>query len=381
MKIEKCYVNYLGCEKRKLDTQRIYDFFKANNYCVTFDVKQADAIVFVTCAFCEKYEDWSIAKMEKIYRKKKKEALFIICGCLTSINPKRLMEHFPDATLIQTRKLEEIENIFPHTISIKEIPDPNTTIFDQRIAGYESERLKTDAQLQYEEAKKGFKIRINWGCLGNCSFCVTRYAELKLKSKPLADVVQEFRHGLDQKETCFFFTGGDTGAYGQDIGLNIIDLFKSIFAFEGKFIVHFHDFGVHWFIRYAKEIKELFAKNRDRLGCFSLPIQSGSNKILKLMHRPYQIETVLDVLNDIYKEVPELKIGSHFITGFPGETEEDFQQSMIAVEKLPLAFCNVFPYTDHASSESYSFPDKVPVDIILNRYQILFDKFAQKSKK
>jgi tRNA A37 methylthiotransferase MiaB len=81
---------------------------------------------------------------------------------------------------------------------MQDIPDTNITIFDKQIAKYESERPKTKAQLQYEEAKKGYKIRINWGCLGNCAFCVTRYAEQKLLSKPLDTILTEFKNGLQK---------------------------------------------------------------------------------------------------------------------------------------------------------------------------------------
>ena len=376
--IEKCYVNYLGCEKRKLDTQSIWEYLKKNKYTLTFDVKQADAIVFVTCGFCEKYEDWSISKMKKIYQKKQLHALFIICGCLTSINPKRLQENFPDAIHIKTRNLEELDSIFQPMYPMQDIPDTNITIFDKQIAKYESERPKTKAQLQYEEAKKGYKIRINWGCLGNCAFCVTRYAEQKLLSKPLDTILTEFKNGLQKKHRTFFLTGGDTGAYGQDIQTNIVHLLQAMFQISGNYIFHFHDFGVHWFYRYKKELQQLFENNREHIGCFCLPIQSGSNRILKIMHRPYLIENIVETLIKFKQAIPEIMIGTHFITGFPGETEQDFQQSVQVVQQLPLDFCNVFPYTDHASAESYHFPDKVPEEIILQRYQILFQTFEAK---
>ncbi len=375
---KKCYVNFLGCEKRKLDTQRIWDYLKKNDYSFTPQVANADIIIFVTCAFCSKYEDWSITKMQKLYRQRRPGALFIICGCLTSIHPQRLKECFPDAILVPTRELEKLDDLLCPKISIEKIPDPNVTIFDKQNSGYDTLREKSLAQQEYEKAKKGFKIRINWGCLGNCSFCVTRYAEKRLKSKSLDLILKEFQKGLSQGHESFFFTGGDTGAYGQDISLNIVSLMSEIFApQEQKYKVHFHDFGVHWLHAYFQELLPLFKKNREKLGCFSLPVQSGSNRILKLMQRPYEIEPIQETLIALKEEVPEIQIGTHLIAGFPGETQEDFEKTLKLLTSIPWDFCNVFPYSDHPAAQSRLLPDPVSQETILFRYNLLFDCFEK----
>ncbi|NUM36396.1 MAG: radical SAM protein [Candidatus Brocadiae bacterium] len=375
---KKCYVNFLGCEKRKLDTQRIWDYLKKNGYTLTPKVTDADIVIFVTCAFCSKYEDWSITKMQKLYRQRQENATFIICGCLTSIHPKRLKEYFPDAILVGTRELEKLDELLSAKISISKIPDPNITLFDKQNSSYDSLREKSMAQQEYEKAKKGFKIRINWGCLGNCSFCVTKYAEKELASKPLELVLKEFHKGLSSGHTSFFFTGGDTGAYGQDISLSIVSLMTEILApQEQNYKVHFHDFGVHWLHAYFAELLPLFQKNRTKLGCFSLPVQSGSNHVLKLMKRPYTIEPIQETLIALKKQVPEIQIGTHLIAGFPGESEEDFEKTMLLVKSIPWDFCNVFPYSTHPAAESTLLPNQIPQETILNRYNLLFDCFEK----
>lgn len=370
----KCYVNFLGCEKRKLDTQRIIDYLRQNGFTLSPKVKDAHIVIFVTCGFCEKYEDWSISKMEKIYKQKDKNAIFVICGCLTSINPERLKQ-FPDAIHIPTRNLEKLDSVIEPKIKMEDIPDTNITLFDKQPLSCNSKRLKTEGQILYERAKKGFKIRINWGCLGNCSYCVTKLAEQRLQSKPKEKVIEEFNKGLKEGYKSFFITGGDVGAYGIDRLETIVTLLEIIFKSKEQFKLHFQDFGIHWLYKYKEELIPLFKENSEKLGCICLPIQSGSNRILNLMNRPYIIEKIVPLLTQLKEELPNAYIGTHFIVGFPGETEEDFEKSVYLVQKIKFDFLNVFIYTDHKLAESYLYPDKVPNEIAIKRYKRLIQVF------
>jgi tRNA A37 methylthiotransferase MiaB len=118
--------------------------------------------------------------------------------------------------------------------------------------------------------------------------------------------------------------------------------------------------------------------NKQKLGAWCFPIQSGSDAVLKRMRRPYRISDVLSVLKRLKTEVPEMQIGTHFIIGFPGETEEDFQKTLDFFNKAPLDFLNVFRYTDHIRAESHGFSDKISESIIIERENRFEIKFYQK---
>lgn len=374
----KCYVNYLGCEKRKLDAQRIINYLRANGYGLTSRSADAEVVVFLTCAFCNKYENYSVAKLEKIYAQRQPGATFIIGGCLPAINPSRIAP-YTDGIQIQVRELDALDNILHTHILMREIPDPNTTIFDKKDDALpRTSGFKSPAEVEYEAAKRGYKIRINWGCLGNCSYCVTRLAEGHLTSKAEDKVLTEFQQGLDAGFTSFFLTGGDAGAYGLDFGSSIVGLLAKILEIPGKYTLHFHDFGMQWLIRYFSELLSLFQRHREKLGCFCFPIQSGSNRILELMRRPYTVEDVVSSLLALKKEIPTIKIGTHFIVGFPGESEEDFRQTTHLLKEIPFDFLEVYRYKDHDRADSHVFSHKVSWNVICERNAILDNIFWEK---
>ncbi len=373
------YVNYHGCEKRKLDAQRVLNFFQANHYRFTKDLARADIVVYMTCAFSKIHEELSLKKLVKIYDRKTPRAQLIVSGCLPSINPKA-MAQFPGAIFISPRELEHFEQLIETVVPFNQIPDPNTTIFEgHRMDSTDYYAAAGTARREYDWAKQGFKIRVNEGCLGNCAYCVTRLATKELQSKPLELILREFQSGLDKGIESFFFTGGDSGAYGIDLGITILHLLQEVLKAPGRFKIHFHDFGVHWLIKHLEELIPIFEAHPEKLGCFNFPVQSGSDKILNLMRRPYTAAVAQRTLQILKQKIPSIKIGTHFIAGFPGETEEDFLLSVDFIKNAPLDFFMTFPYADHALADSYLYHDKVPESVIQTRYKRLLKVFEDKT--
>ncbi len=369
------YVNYIGCEKRKLDAQRILDYLIANNFKQTEDFKNANLVIYITCAFCKEYEDWSIENIRKLYNNMKNGGILIVGGCLTSINPSRLKE-FPNIIMLDVRNLDYLDLILKPRIPLDQIKDPNITCFEN--LKYETRKIddrRTPTHIEYEEAKKGFKIRISYGCLGNCSYCVTRFATKSLKSKPLSVIKDELINAIQTNQKSIFITGGDTGAYGLDNSSNIVDLLRGLLSFEGDYKLYFHDFGVNWLIRYFRQLLPIFLDKKHNLRMFNFPIQSGSNKILKLMRRPYKIEDVIESLKILKEKFPEIKIGTHLIVGFPTETETDFMKSIKLIDKIHFDFLMVFKYSDNKLADSFKLTGKIDNIIKTKRYDYIMDKY------
>jgi ribosomal protein S12 methylthiotransferase len=379
-------VNYHGCEKRKLDAQRILNYFTANGYKSTPEVRNADIVVFVTCAFNQSHQDISLEKLQKLYSQLQRNTQMVVSGCLPAINPPS-MASFPGIIAIGPRELDKFDGLINATVPFESIEDPNETVFEGKhsrprpirvkispednFEGACEIEVKETARWAYERARSSFKIRLNEGCLGNCAYCVTRYATGALQSKPLSVVLQEFKAGRSKGESSFFFTGGDSGAYGVDLGISIIDFLEEIFKDPGDFQIHFHDFGIQWLIKHQERLIPLLAANNSRLGCFSFPIQSGSDRVLSAMRRPYQAKPVIDTLNKLKKEAPNILIGTHFIVGFPGETEADFNQTIEMLQEAAIDFVMIYRYTDHERADSYNFSNKIDEKTVENRFERL----------
>ncbi len=260
-----------------------------------------------------------------------------------------------------------------------QIPDPHITVFDSEAKDpLKLENYTTTAHWDFLDAKRGYKIRISEGCLGNCSYCVAKYATKDLQSRPLEQILADFQEGIQQHYTKFLFTGSDTGAYGQDLGINVVDLLTALLTQDGDYQIYFHDFGINWLIKYQEQLLPLFQTQGVHIGSFIFPIQSGSDSILKAMNRPYRIQAVYDVISKLKSLVPDIKIGTHFIVGFPGESEADFAQTQEIVRLLPFNFVVVFRYSQNPRADSFKFPGKIPAEIIDQRAIELQAIFNQK---
>ena len=369
------YVDYIGCEKRKLDSQRIINYFLINKYELTENLKISDIIVIITCAFNKEFEDLSIKKINQLYNSRKSNSKIIISGCLPSINRKKF-EEYKDLILIPILDINRFDEITHFKIKLNEIKDPNTTIFDKRkYCDKDINIYYTNARKLYEEAKRGFKIRICYGCLGNCSYCVTQLATGKLKSKSLEKIKEEFILGLKMNYSTFFLTGGDTGAYGIDRESSVCELFSELLKIQGNYKFFLHDFGIHWLIKYRDQIIPIIKEHEEKFEIINFPIQSVSNKVLKLMRRPYLIQNAIKSLKELKHEIPNLTLGTHIIIGFPGENENDFQDTLEFVETNYFDFIIFYKYSDHTLADSYNLPNKNSKEIIDTRYNRILEKY------
>ena len=164
----------------------------------------------------------------------------------------------------------------------------------------------------------------------------------------------------------------------MDIGTTIFDLFKRIYEFDGNYKLIITDFNPQWLIKYHDELLSLFLENANRLKGIEIPIQSGCDRILRLMRRPYKIEDVKAKLEDLKKKLPDLRINTRIIIGFPGETTEDFNETKKLFQELCFRFygVGVYEYCDRPTAEASKMKDKIPHKIKHERAKILL-KIAQ----
>ena len=216
--------------------------------------------------------------------------------------------------------MNEIDFILPSLVSIADIPDPNTSYFDTRVHLEPDREYRSPLLEEYSKAKNGFKIRVDWGCVSNCSFCAIKKATKDLKSKTLQEIEEEMWRGIAAGHREFFFTGGDVGAYELDIGTDIVELMRSITSFRNVSL-YVQELNIQWIIRHATELSDVLLANLDNYDklFISAPIQSGSNRVLKRMKRAYDAERIRSAVEILRANNSKIRLGSHFITGFPGE--------------------------------------------------------------
>lgn len=373
---KKFYIDFLGCEKRKIDSEKILRYMKINSYTQITDrekINKADIVIFVSCVFNDEFSRLSKEKIRDLLSKKRNDAKVIISGCLPDVEEDFLTELEVDFT-IGPRDIDDIDMIIHGDKSIEDMPDPNRSFFDDRDYPVPDKDYRSSILKEYVEAKNAFKIRVDWGCLSDCNFCTIKKATKSLKSKSIQEIKNEIEKGLDSGEKKFFITGGDVGAYGQKIGKDITDLLKLLTSYN-DIELYIQEFNTKWLIRYFEDIIDILNSNMHnyRKLFLNVPIQSGSKKILEKMNRHYSPSNIISIFEKIRRKNHRVRIGSHFIVGFPGETKKDFKQTKNFVKKANLDFLMVFKYRDSPKAKSYDFDDKIDPQTMAERRKKLLN--------
>jgi MiaB/RimO family radical SAM methylthiotransferase len=362
------YVDCIGCEQRQLDAQRVIDYLKANKIALVDNPAQSDYSILVTCAVDRTSEDVSVARMKNLASRMGAESKLIIGGCLPSISPDRV--RYDVYATFSPRDMETLDDIFKGDVRMAEVADPNKSMFDSSYEGVERELSPRE---EYDQAKFGYKIVIDQGCLLSCTFCKIKDATGRLQSVPLDSIVTQFQKAVDQGEQTIMLMGGDTGAYGYDIGTRFHNLLEEVLKIPGDYKVFIHDFNVNWLIRDEKGYRQAFESDivNQHLRGINFPIQSGSDKILKLMKRPHKATDAINSLRRIKQDYPYINVGTHLIVGFPGESEEDFEATFKLLEEVDFDFVSCFPYSEHETARSAKLSDKVDSETIDERLNVI----------
>jgi tRNA A37 methylthiotransferase MiaB len=389
------YVNK-WCPRRRIQASKLSRYFAINNLIAAKTPSKADLIVIFTCGSFEINEELSILTIEKSLREK--SAKIVITGCLPKINPERL-KTYDNTLLIPPRSLNTLDSMIGAKVPYSSLRSDAAFIggFHDLYKGHLVDRVRRNVRLSSAGSNSRISdiyfrylnqrflrksedimfsprtcvIEIAESCLGNCSYCAIKLAAEKFHSFPEERILESFRSGLDNGYKDFALLAGDIGCYGVDIGTNLPNLLKKLFALGDNFRILLWDLNVRWFIKYYDDFRSVLKANSRKVSRVVLPIESGSDRILNLMNRGYEIEEVKNCILDLEETIPDLELETHIIVGFPGETEEDFQKSLELIKEMKFSKVVLFRYEDRPNTRASSFPDKVPKEVIDRRVRML----------
>jgi len=383
-----------GCPENRIDSSRIQEFFRQNGYDIGAKIQHADFIVFNACALTQGCEDSSMRMIEEIKKTKMPSAELIVCGCLTKINPGRLGQVY-GGLVFGSDELEKLDKIFKPRIT-SEHTYANSLIsatgylnkYGWFIRKLKSEKIEVAIQI-LEKFRNGkdlainicrprvFFIKICSGCLGNCSFCAIRLSRGKLKSKPLGAVIEEFDEGLAKGYRDFALLGTEVGAYGKDLGMNLVVLLKELISRTGDYRISLRNLHPRNLIEMLPELRKIFVTGR--IPYIACSPESGNNRILGLMNRGYKIEDFKEAIRVLNRNFPQIKIRTQFIVGFPTETEKEFQDTMRLVDELRFDFVEVYMFEARQWTKAADMAGQVSESIKKRRHLRLLLKLLWKT--
>lgn len=391
-----------GCSRSRMFAAKLFPYLKANDWSFTQDFKKADLVLVSTCGVNHRAEKKSLRLLSIVDRKRKRDSRLVITGCLAGINEKILIDKF-DPIVIAPIVSEKLDDVIDAKVKLSEIEDVNIihrvisksqkcfNLVDRVISEFELSRVFFNRTLGYIKPKKimrirendkesAFTIQISNGCPGECAYCAIKFAVGPLVSKPMETILAEFDAGLKGKYRNIFLIGTDVGAYGVDIGTDITKLLRNLLSHEGEYVLHFPEFHPRWFIQHHEDLIDLFMSAKKKIGSTILPIQSGSERILELMRREHTAAEAKECILNLRRALPQIRIYTHVLVGFPGESEQDFNDTIQFLKEVPFDEIAVYKYEARPNVESEQLPEKIAEKTKHSRACRLLKEFPDTAK-
>ncbi len=366
-KDKKAYVLTFGCQQNEADSEMLAGMAREMGYAITDLPEEADLIAVNTCAIREHAEKKALSTVGqyKHLKAKNPDLIIAVCGCMVS----------------QAHRVEEIKHRYPYvdfvfgTSSIHRFPE----LIVEKIR--RGKRIYCPAEEKHTVAegipvcrKSSYRawVSIMYGCNNFCSYCIVPYVRGRERSRKPEAVVAEVRELVAAGYKDITLLGQNVNSWGRDLGLNcdFADLLAELDRIEGDYVLRFmtsHPKDA------SRKLIDVMASSRHVAHQFHLPMQSGSDEILRRMNRRYNTEQYLDIVRYMREKMPDVTLTSDIIVGFPGETEEDFEGTMEMLRTVRFDMLYSFIYSPRRGTPAAEMKEQIPKEVQQARFARLLE--------
>ncbi len=371
----KYFIVTYGCQMNVHESEKIAGILEKLGYQEADKRENADIIVFNTCAIREGAEDrvfGNVGNLKKL-KKQKKDLIIVLCGCMTQkeATAQKMLRTFP------------FVDIVIGTFNLPKLGDYIEAVKKGRQLEIWQEG-EIDEVLPYKRTSgDNAWVNIMQGCNNFCTYCIVPYVRGREKSRQEANILKEIKEIIAEgKYKKITLLGQNVNSYGKDLNppVSFAKLLKDICALEG-------DFKLSFMTSHPKdltdEVIDVIA-SEDKIEKFiHLPAQSGNNRILQKMNRKYTREKYLSIIEKIRAKIPDCRITSDFIVGFPGETEEEFEDTYSLVKEVKFDSIFAFMFSPREGTVAAKMEDQIPEKVKNERVNKLLklEKQIQKEEK
>ncbi|MDP1836494.1 MAG: 30S ribosomal protein S12 methylthiotransferase RimO [Chlamydiales bacterium] len=363
----KLFFISLGCPRNRVDTEVMLGILLKAGYEVSQELPDADYVIINSCGFLEASRKETLDTVGDAISNRKVSAKVIVTGCMVQTHSKDIQEAHPNVDFLLGSG--DVEGILK-AVQSDQKGSQITSARSYLEAGEVPRQLSTPKHYAY--------LKIAEGCRKRCAYCIIPDIKGPLKSKPVEQIIKEFRvlreHGVKE----VILIAQDLGDWGKDIGYRKVEglhfLIKEILKEPG-------DYWLRLLYLYPDEINdELIAlmKSDSRICPYlDMPIQHVNNQVLKAMRRATSKEDIIRTITTLRKEIPNVSIRTSLIVGFPGETKEQFEELAEFVQKHPLDNVGIFSFSQEQGSHAATLPDQID-ESVKGRRQRHLAKVQQK---
>ena len=365
----------LGCSKNQVDGEILLSLIQRDGYELCGDAEQCDVVIINTCAFIEDAKRESIENILEFCELKRQGVIkaVVVTGCLAERYQQELVTEIPEADVIL--------GIGRNTDIVNAI---DQALQGERVVEFApKDELVMDAERVLTNAPYYAYIKLADGCDNRCTYCAIPNIRGRFRSRKMENILEEVRRFAAQGVTEMNLVAQDTTRYGEDIygKLMLPELIREVCKVD----------GVHWVRilycypqRVTDELLEVMASEPKVVKYMDVPVQHASGRILKAMNRRDDYDYLRNLMQKIREKIPGVVLRTTFITGFPGETEEDFAEMTRLVKEVKFERVGCFTYSPEDGTPAYSMPDQIDeetkrrrADIVMSEQLAIAEEFAR----
>jgi tRNA-2-methylthio-N6-dimethylallyladenosine synthase len=412
------YIKTYGCQMNERDSEAVAAQLVAKGYTLAPSETVADVILLNTCSVRDLAEQKALRKMENLaaeIRRDRPDVVLGFMGCMAQSRGQELIDRLPDVDLVLgTQKFHRAADCLDEIIAgraekivdVAEEQGSEATIREHLLYGNGSKNGDGNGGGHRSPLKVTAFVSIMQGCNQYCTFCIVPYTRGEERSRTIPDIVSECRQLVAQGVKEITLLGqivtsyGKRGQGGRETKVEsreqknflpsafgprpstqkspFVQLLEAVHEIEGLERIRFtspHPKG------YGDDLIEAYARLPKLVESAHLPVQSGSNRVLKLMHRGYTRERYVGIIEKLRLARPEIGISTDIIVGFPGETEDDFEQTLSLAREVEFDQAYIFKYSQRRDTPAAEMPDQVPQKIREERNQRLLEVINEIAKR
>jgi threonylcarbamoyladenosine tRNA methylthiotransferase CDKAL1 len=347
------FIRTYGCSLNTSDSEVLAGLLEKAGFTIVDSDEKAILVIINSCAVKKPTEDKILAYIKELEEKNKK---ILIAGCLPQTMPHLVAGH----TLIGPTHITDIVEAVEETLNNNPItllvPEDNNRL------NLPSKRVQPYIEI----------IPISRGCLGDCAYCIVKIARGSLKSYAPEDILLQARRSIHRNAKEIWLTSQDLGSYGKDLNqdIRLPRILKELLHYNGEFIVRLGMMNPDQLNEILDDLLPLF-ESKKLYRFLHIPVQSGSDDILKRMNRKYSIETFRTLVEKIRTRYPDMTIATDIICAFPGEDEEQFKKTLKLIQNLKLSTVNISRYWDRKGTKAQRMKGKIAFEKAKERAAIL----------
>ncbi len=365
---KKAAFHTIGCKLNFAETNAIGEEFLRRGYEIVDFNDAADVYVINTCSVTENAERECRQVVRRALRKNK-NAFVAVTGCYAQLRPDELASIEGVDVVLGAgekfdlfKKFETLEKQNLSCVFVSPIDEVNN--------------FHPAFSVEANQRTRAF-FKIQDGCDYTCTYCTIPFARGRSRSMEPEELIREFKSLVNSGYKEIILTGVNVGEYGRKIGTNLYEALKKMADVPGNFRIRISSIEPNLL---SDDILKLTAENEKLCNHFHIPLQSGSDNVLKLMQRRYNSSYYKDLIYRIREVLPDAGIGVDVIVGTPGETEEDFLTTYEFLKKLPFSYLHVFTYSERPGTKALEIPGKVSLRERKRRNKILRELSDKKRK-